>query len=163
MLKNDRWICEQARRGMIEPFCPELVRAVESRPVLSYGLSSYGYDIRLSPVEFKIFRHVPGTVVDPKRFNPKNLEAVELHHDEMGDYFIIPAHSYGLGVSLERLRPEGGTYASVRAAMPGSTLPSNSSRLAPPPVEIWVILSARPTFSTAATESPPPMMVVAPA
>lgn len=57
MLKNDRWIYEQAQRGMIEPFCPELVRRVEwngqMRPVLSYGLSSYGYDIRLSPVEKK--------------------------------------------------------------------------------------------------------------
>lgn len=108
MLKNDRWICEQARQGMIEPFQPELVRTVnltgETRPVLSYGLSSYGYDIRLSPVEFKIFRHIPGTIVDPKRFNPKNLESVDLHHDSEGDYFIIPAHSYGLGVALERLQ-----------------------------------------------------------
>ncbi|MEN9203369.1 MAG: dCTP deaminase [Thermostichus sp. DG_1_6_bins_120] len=108
MLKNDRWICEQARQGMIEPFEPRLVRSVElngqTRPVLSYGLSSYGYDIRLSPVEFKIFRHIPGTIVDPKRFNPKNLESVELHHDAQGDYFIIPAHSYGLGVALERLQ-----------------------------------------------------------
>mmetsp|Transcript_22581 Transcript_22581/g.35318 ORF Transcript_22581/g.35318 Transcript_22581/m.35318 type:complete len:228 (-) Transcript_22581:747-1430(-) len=49
-----------------------------------------------------------------------------------------------------------------RAATPGRTLPSRSSREAPPPVEMWDIFSARPAFSTAATESPPPMMVVAP-
>ncbi|KAB8335153.1 dCTP deaminase [Scytonema tolypothrichoides VB-61278] len=109
MLKNDRWIIEQAQLGMIEPFEPSLVRAVSIdstgllRPVLSYGLSSYGYDIRLSPVEFKVFRHIPGTVVNPKKFNPDNLESVPLHSDEDGDYFIIPAHSYGLGVALERL------------------------------------------------------------
>jgi hypothetical protein len=54
-------------------------------------------------------------------------------------------------------------HASSRQATPGRTLPSRSSREAPPPVEMWLILSARPAASTAATESPPPMMVVAPA
>lgn len=109
MLKNDRWIVELAKRGMIKPFELSCVRTVSSddtgliRPVLSYGLSSYGYDIRLSPVEFLVFRHIPGTIVNPKRFNPKNLEPVALNSDEDGDYFIIPAHSYGLGVSLEQL------------------------------------------------------------
>lgn len=109
MLKNDRWIVEQAENGMIEPFEPRLVRSVSVdgngllRPVLSYGLSSYGYDIRLSPEEFLVFRHIPGTVVNPKKFNPKNLESVPLHSDADGDFFIIPAHSYGLGVALERL------------------------------------------------------------
>ena len=108
MLKNDRWIIEQAKQGMIEPFESSLVREIELpdktfRKVLSYGQSSFGYDIRLSPKEFLIFRHIPGTVVDPKNFNPDNLESVPLHHDENGDFFIIPAHSYGLGVALEKL------------------------------------------------------------
>lgn len=108
MLKNDKWIAEQAQRGMIDPFEPSLIRAIEedrglARKVLSYGASSYGYDIRLSPKEFLIFKHIPGTVVDPKNFNPDNLESVPLHQDEQGDFFIIPAHSYGLGVALERL------------------------------------------------------------
>jgi hypothetical protein len=52
--------------------------------------------------------------------------------------------------------------ASSRARTPGRDLPSNNSKLAPPPVEIWLILSASPTFSTAATESPPPIIVVTP-
>ena len=52
--------------------------------------------------------------------------------------------------------------ASSRARTPGSCLPSNSSKLAPPPVEMWLITEATPTFSTAATESPPPMIVVTP-
>ena len=121
MLKNDRWISEQAANGMLAPFQPGLVRTIDvevshsryggvwrEAPALSYGCSSYGYDLRLSAREFLIFRHVPGTVMNPKRFNPANLEPAPLHHDEDGQYFILPAHSYGLGVALERLRvPQG--------------------------------------------------------
>jgi len=116
MLKNDRWIKEQAEKGMITPFVPELVRQVEVDPnevdeagifsgklrnALSFGCSSYGFDIRLSPKDFRVFRHIPGTVINPKRFNPQNLERVALQHDEDGEYFVLPGHSYGLGVSLE--------------------------------------------------------------
>lgn len=103
MIKNDIWIKKMANEGLITPFEPSLIRRVDQLPVISYGLSSYGYDLRLSPQDFRIFRHVPGTVVDPKNFNPKNLDAVELHHDHNGDFFILPAHSYGLGVALEKI------------------------------------------------------------
>ncbi|MFB2918952.1 dCTP deaminase [Aerosakkonema funiforme] len=103
MIKNDIWITEMAQKGMISPFEPQLVRRVEQLPVISYGLSSFGYDIRLSPVDFRIFRHIPGTVVDPKNFNPENLQPTKLYIDANGSYFILPAHSYGLGVALERL------------------------------------------------------------
>lgn len=119
MIKNDKWIIEMASMGMISPFEAKLVRKVEFdsdphglylppkektyRPVLSYGLSSFGYDIRLSPVDFRIFRHIPGSVVDPKNFNPENLEAAKLETDKNGSFFILPAHSYGLGVAVERL------------------------------------------------------------
>lgn len=108
MIKNDSWIAQKAAAGMITPFEPALVRRLDlngsqQRPVISFGLSSYGYDIRLSPAEFRIFRHIPGTVIDPKHFNPDNLETTPLHQDESGDYFILPAHSYGLGVALEKL------------------------------------------------------------
>jgi dCTP deaminase len=109
MIKNDTWIQNMAAQGMISPFEPALIRHVQvpghapEMPVISYGLSSYGYDIRLSPSEFRIFRHIPGTVIDPKRFNPENLEPTQLQQEGNGQYFILPAHSYGLGVALERL------------------------------------------------------------
>jgi dCTP deaminase len=107
MLKNDKWIIEQAQAGMISPFEAQQVRKLEIDgkllPAISFGVSSYGYDIRLSPTEFLVFKHIPGTVVNPKDFNPGNLEPVPLHHDEYGSYFIIPANSYGLGVSLEAI------------------------------------------------------------
>lgn len=119
MIKNDKWIAEQAGKGMISPFENQLIRKVEFDPdphglylpptstpyrsVISYGLSSFGYDIRLSPAEFRIFRHIPGSVVDPKNFNPDNLEPTKLCSDTNGEYFVLPAHSYGLGVAVERL------------------------------------------------------------
>ncbi|PPT05688.1 Deoxycytidine triphosphate deaminase [Geitlerinema sp. FC II] len=103
MIKNDTWIAQMADRGMISPFEPQQVRHADDFPVISYGLSSFGYDIRLSPAEFRIFRHIPGTVVDPKNFNPENLEPTKLYTDENGSYFVLPAHSYGLGVALEKL------------------------------------------------------------
>lgn len=92
-----------AQKGMISPFESSLIRHCEELPVISFGLSSFGYDIRLSAEDFRIFRHIPGTVVDPKHFNPENLEATKLHQDANGSYFILPAHSYGLGVALEKL------------------------------------------------------------
>lgn len=103
MLKNDTWIREQAAQGMIRPFVPTIVREDFKGKRISYGCSSFGYDIRLSPKEFKIFRHIPGTVIDPKNFNPANLELAELHEDESSQFFILPGHSYGLGVALEYL------------------------------------------------------------
>lgn len=103
MIKNDKWIRELADRGGIVPFEPAQIRRLDDRPVISYGLSSFGYDIRLSPSDFRIFRHIPGTVVDPKNFNPDNLEPAALHHDDNGEFFVLPAHSYGLGVAIERL------------------------------------------------------------
>ena len=108
MLKNDRWISQEAQKGMLQPFQNKLIRHLDAdakeKAVLSFGCSSYGYDLRLSSKEFLIFRHVPGTVMNPKKFNPDNLEPTQLHQDNDGEYFILPAHSYGLGVALERMK-----------------------------------------------------------
>ena len=103
---------------MIEPFELSMVRELcfdpnsengirwddSPRRVISHGLGSFGYDITLSPKDFRIFKHIPGTVIDPKNFNPDNLEIVRLQSDKSGSFFIIPSHSYGLGVSRERVK-----------------------------------------------------------
>jgi dCTP deaminase len=134
MIKNDRWIKEQAALGMIQPFEPSCVRKILTsdeenakwrnvlspgcvshgydfgdekdakwRNVLSFGCGSYGYDLTLSPHDFQIFRHIPGTVINPKRFKPNNLEPAQLHSDADGQYFILPGHGYALGVPRERI------------------------------------------------------------
>ncbi|BAZ85787.1 deoxycytidine triphosphate deaminase [Dolichospermum compactum NIES-806] len=117
-----------AQKGMISPFESSLIRKLQPdssqlpQPVISYGLSSYGYDIRLSGSEFRIFRHIPGTVIDPKNFNPQNLESTQLHTDESGSYFILPAHSYGLGVALEKLEvPANITVICIGKCLTGDT------------------------------------------
>jgi len=108
MIKNDTWIRENSRKNqLISPFEEKLINYNQERKlkILSFGLGSYGYDIRLSPKEFWIFKHVPGSVVDPKKFNPKNLEKSDLFSSEKeGDFFILPSHSYGLGVSVEKIQ-----------------------------------------------------------
>jgi dCTP deaminase len=136
VIKNDLWITKMSQQGgnisgadaaavppenipLIIPFEASLIREIKidsdtSHRVISYGLSSYGYDIRLSPKEFRIFRHIPGTVIDPKNFNPQNLESTQLHTDGKNSYFILPAHSYGLGVALEKINvPENITVICI--------------------------------------------------
>jgi dCTP deaminase len=79
--------------GMIEPFVEDQVR----QGVISYGVSSYGYDIRVAD-EFKIFTNVYSTVVDPKHFNPQSMV------DFQGDVCIIPPNSFVLARSVETVR-----------------------------------------------------------
>ncbi len=92
-IKNDKWIIKQAKGGMIEPFAGRQVR----KGVISYGVSSYGYDMRISD-EFKIFTNVNSSVVDPKQFSPKN------YIDYKGDICIIPPNSFALARSVEYFR-----------------------------------------------------------
>lgn len=93
MIKNDRWIREMAKKGMIEPFDSKQVR----KGVISYGVSSYGYDMRIGD-EFKIFTNINNTVVDPKRFDPKSFV------DYKGNVCIIPPNSFALAGSVEYFR-----------------------------------------------------------
>lgn len=93
-IKNDAWIRETARRArLIEPFVDRQVRD----GVISYGLSSYGYDIRLAD-EFKIFTNINSTCVDPKAFDPKAFV------DFRGPVCVVPPNSFALGRSVEYFR-----------------------------------------------------------
>jgi deoxycytidine triphosphate deaminase len=83
--------------GMIEPFEPNQVKDVDGRRVVSYGTSSYGYDIRCAN-EFKLFTNVYSAVVDPKNFDPKSFV------DMKGDHVIIPPNSFALARTVEYFR-----------------------------------------------------------
>ena len=97
-IKSDKWIRRMAKEhGLIEPFEPGQVREVEGRRVISYGTSSYGYDIRCAP-EFKVFTNIHSTVVDPKNFDEKSF--VDFHDDVC----IIPPNSFALARTLEYFR-----------------------------------------------------------
>lgn len=71
------------------------------RKVISYGLSSMGYDIRLAGDEFKVFSPIQGSVIDPKDFNPKTLIEAPVRATFEHEYFLIPPHSYALGLTFE--------------------------------------------------------------
>ena len=72
-IRPDVWIEKMAREhGMISPFEPTQIRAVEGKPVVSYGLSSFGYDVRVAD-EFRVFTNVYGNIVDPKAFDSRGL------------------------------------------------------------------------------------------
>ncbi|MEE9268997.1 MAG: dCTP deaminase [Candidatus Krumholzibacteria bacterium] len=93
-IKPDKWIMRMVKEhNMIEPFVSEQMKDTK----VSYGVSSYGYDIRISD-EFKIFTNINTTVVDPKRFDPKAFV------DYKGDVCIIPPNSFALGRSVEYFR-----------------------------------------------------------
>ena len=96
-IKSDRWIRRMAAQGMIEPFESGQVREVEGRRIVSYGTSSYGYDVRCAP-EFKIFTNINSTIVDPKNFDPKSFVDLE------GDVCIIPPNSFALARTVEHFR-----------------------------------------------------------
>ncbi|HKX58978.1 MAG TPA: dCTP deaminase [Steroidobacteraceae bacterium] len=96
-IKSDRWIRRMAGQGMVEPFESGQVRSVDGRRIVSYGTSSYGYDVRCAP-EFKIFTNINSTIVDPKNFDPKNFV------DFDGDVCIIPPNSFALARTVEYFR-----------------------------------------------------------
>ena len=93
-IKSDKWITRMAREHrMIEPFAENQVR----EGVISYGVSSYGYDIRVAN-EFKIFTNINSTIVDPKRFDQQSFV------DFKGDVCIVPPNSFALARTVEYFR-----------------------------------------------------------
>jgi len=93
-VKSDKWIRKMAtEHGMIEPFSEKQVR----EGVISYGLSSYGYDVRIAH-EFKIFTNINHMVVDPKDFDPRSFVDFE------GEQCIIPPNSFALARTVERFK-----------------------------------------------------------
>jgi dCTP deaminase len=97
-IKSDRWIKRMAaQHKMIEPFASGQVKEENGQRIVSYGTSSYGYDVRCSN-HFKIFTNINSAVVDPKDFNPESFV------DYQGDVCIIPPNSFALASTVEYFR-----------------------------------------------------------
>lgn len=99
MLKSDKWIKRmcKGRTPMIEPFESDQIRRPGAERVVSYGLSSYGYDVRCGD-EFAVFTNINSTVVDPKHFEDGNFVV------QKGPMCVIPPNSFALARSLEYIR-----------------------------------------------------------
>ena len=94
-IRSDKWIQEMSTKyNMISPFIDKQVKTHKQQQIISYGLSSYGYDARVSK-EFKIFTNINSTIVDPKNFDPHSLV-----HKET-DVCIIPPNSFALAHTVE--------------------------------------------------------------
>ena len=94
----DTWIIKMAtEHRMIDPFVKYQVRSLDGKPVISFGTSSFGYDIRVAN-QFRIFTNVYGSVIDPKNFDTKGLIEVN------DDICIIPPNSFALALSVEWFR-----------------------------------------------------------
>jgi len=94
-IKSDKWIRRMAQEsGMIEPFEPGQVKEVDGRRVVSYGTSSYGYDVRCAD-EFKLFTNVYSAIVDPKKFDNKSFVDIK------ADHVVIPPNSFALARTVE--------------------------------------------------------------
>ena len=97
-IHSDTWIRRMAlEHGMIEPFVEKLIRTKETGSVISYGLSSYGYDLRVAG-EFQVFTNVYNSVVDPKQFDPRSMVSIN------GDSCLVPPNSFALARSVEYFR-----------------------------------------------------------
>ena len=97
-IKSDNWIRRMASEyKMIEPFEPGQVRRTDNGRIVSYGTSSYGYDVRCAN-EFKIFTNINSTIVDPKQFDEKSFVDVK------ADVCIIPPNSFALARTVEYFR-----------------------------------------------------------
>jgi dCTP deaminase len=96
-IKSDKWIRRMAAEGMIEPYEPGQVKENGGGRIVSYGTSSYGYDVRCAD-EFKIFTNIYSSVVDPKAFDPRSFVDIK------DDCCIIPPNSFALARTVEYFR-----------------------------------------------------------
>jgi dCTP deaminase len=105
-VKSDRWIRHMAESAqLIQPFNEQLVREVQGRRIISAGASSYGYDMRLADDGFRVFSPIHGREIDPKHFDEDSLVEPTLRSaDDGSQYYLMPPHSYALGVTVETFR-----------------------------------------------------------
>lgn len=102
-VKSDRWILKMCREhGMITPYEEGLVREINGHRIISAGVSSYGYDLRLGSDGFRVFSPIASSEIDPKNFDENSLVESPLKTAQDGaQYWLLPPHSYALGITVE--------------------------------------------------------------
>lgn len=101
-IQSDKWIKSQA--GMITPIVNEQVKLSGDQKIVSYGVTSYGYDVRLAP-ELKLFNKYSQRIINPKQFDESILLDLEIETDNKGgQFFILPEHGFALGRSVETFK-----------------------------------------------------------
>jgi dCTP deaminase len=102
-VKSDRWILKMCReQGMITPYEEGLVREINGHRIISAGVSSYGYDLRLGSDGFRVFSPIASSEIDPKNFDENSLVESPLKTTQDGaQYWLLPPHSYALGITVE--------------------------------------------------------------
>jgi dCTP deaminase len=105
MIKNDNWIKASSlfsQQPLIQPFLKSQVRERDGNRIISAGLSSYGYDVRLAPDGFRVFSPIASLEIDPKNFDECSLIESPLRDAADGSqYWLMPPHTYALGVTVE--------------------------------------------------------------
>lgn len=96
-IKADKWIKKMAKQGMINPFVDDQVSRVNNEKVMSYGVSSYGYDVRCAE-EFKVFTNIHSAIVDPKNFDTNSFIDIN------AKVCIIPPNSFALARTVEKFK-----------------------------------------------------------
>ena len=101
-IQSDKWIKSQT--GMITPIVNEQVRLSGDQKIVSYGVTSYGYDVRLAP-ELKLFNKYSQRIINPKQFDESILLDLEIETDNKGgQFFMLPEHGFALGRSVETFK-----------------------------------------------------------
>lgn len=103
MILNDKKITEMARNGMIKPFYDSQIRERYNTKIISIGVSSYGYDVQLSP-KVQIFTNANSVVIDPKAMDQSCLINALIRTDNNGQFVILPPNSYMLGHTVEHIK-----------------------------------------------------------
>jgi dCTP deaminase len=137
-IKSDGWIRRMSQEhGMIEPFVERQIRGEEGDRVISYGVSSYGYDVRCAD-EFKVFTNIHSATVDPKYFDEKSFVDIK------SDVCIIPPNSFALARTVEYFRiPRNvlticlGKSTYARCGIIVNVTPMNIRRESRPSMKCW--------------------------
>ena len=129
-IKSDKWIRHMAKtHGMIEPFEPDQIREKDNQRIVSYGTSSYGYDIRCSD-EFKLFTNINSMIVDPKNFDSNSFVYVKRLYTKLMRKYIYPNDTRQLVIPNSKQKYDKGSNKRQTQSLKGRNQKRNYKKCA---------------------------------